>query len=59
MYNAQIAEDGVSGSELINTYNALNIPNKQQLYDIYLKHRLQTVRDKYKEGIKNRTKTYR
>ena len=59
LYPTNINVDGVTGSELINTYNSGDITDRQQLYDIYLKHRLQTVRPRAKKGISNRTKTYR
>ena len=59
LYNTNINVDGISGSEFINNYNAINIPDKLQFYNTYLKYRLPTVRDKNRKGISNRTKRYR
>ena len=59
LYDTGIKVDGISGSEFINNYNSINIPDRLQFYNTYLKYRLPTVRDKNRKGISNRTKRYR
>ena len=59
LYDTNINVDGISGSELINNYNSINIPDRLQFYNTYLKYRLPTVKDKNRKGISNRTKRYR